>query len=441
MKILWEFIDFFVFFIETLILFKYLKVKITQKYSEKYNWIWVMTISFMSYLFSRVKAIEMLHTPIIYVVVLLFIAYLYQDKIQKKLIAFGTFLILNIAIENVIIFLLISGFKISIAQLLDNTLSKFIGIIITKILLFLLVTFYVQKKSRNFFSLSSKTNTTLIFKIATLVTTIIFIMILILNVYKIIDEVPNRINIFVYLFVLSFAVVCILSVSIYEDILRESEEQMKLNLLIQQNEKEYKYNQEIAATVDSIRAIKHDMSNHLAVISGYIQCNKYEQAKKYIHNLYQPIEGLNDLLNIDHPVISSILYVKSMLAKKSNIILDIDFNLETNVQIQDMDLTILLGNIVDNAIEACNKVPLGTREISLEISTVQDYFLVDCINTMNVEKIKYEKNRFFTTKEDAVNHGIGLKNIKGVVDKYEGDMKIQLLGNQFSIKTTMSNVQ
>lgn len=439
MKILWELIDFFVYFIETMILFKYLKVQITQKHSIQHNGRWVFIISMIGYLFSRIQIIEVLHVPVFYTIVLLFIVYLNQDKIQNKLIAFGTFLILNIAIENAIVFLFISGFKISISQIRDNTFSRFIAIIVAKIILFLWVTYYVQRKSKNSLAISIKTNRLLLFKIATLVTMMVFITILVLNIYITIDHVPSEVNPFVYLAVLSFAVVCILLVNVYEGILRESEEQMKQSLLIQQKEKEYKYNQELAATVDSIRAIKHDMSNHLSVISGYIQCDKYEKAKSYIHNLCQPIEAMNDLLYIDHPVISSILYVKSILAKKNNIRLDIDLDLEVDVKIKDMDLTTLLGNIVDNAIEACENVSTENKKISLKISTVKGYFLVDCINTMNPEKVNYEEKQFLTTKEDTINHGIGLKNIKSVVDHYDGDMKIQLVDNEFSIKTTMIN--
>ncbi|WP_193708237.1 sensor histidine kinase [Alkalibaculum sporogenes] len=268
---------------------------------------------------------------------------------------------------------------------------------------------------------------------------ILLITVLVLSMYVRLDSIPSGLDVLIYLFILSFTAVCILSVSIYEGILSESEKQMKANLLIQQKEKEYKYNQEIAATVDSIRAIKHDISNHLSVISGYIQCNKYDDAKKYIHKLYKPIEIMNDLLDIEHPVISSMLYVKSMLAEKDNIKLDIDLRLNTEIKIKDTDLTILLGNILDNAIEACNSVDIQNRKISLKIYTVKSYFLVDCINTMNPQKVKYNKKEFYTTKEDTLNHGIGLKNIKIVVDNYEGDMKIQLSDREFSIKTTMIN--
>ncbi|MFZ7119443.1 MAG: sensor histidine kinase [Eubacteriaceae bacterium] len=439
MNFTWNIIDFSVCLIETIILFKYLRAVITNKFSNTYNWLWVLLITIISFVLSIIEISDALRIAILYITIYIFILFLFLEDVFKKLMAFCCFILINMAIENTVIFFVISILNIEISEIRENTPSRFIAILLAKLILFLWATYYVQKKRESTYYLSIKANKSLIFKIISLFILVIFMMILVLNIYNTNDELYAKIYQSFNILILIFAGVCIVCVSIFEGISKESEKQMKMNLSLQQKEIKYKYNKELEATVENIRGIKHDISNHLSVISGYIQCNEYEKAKDYIYKLSKPINTANELLFIDHPAISSILYVKTILAEKRKIDIKVETKISSEIKIMDIDITILLGNILDNAIEACEHVSEEEKRIKISIVTKDGYILIDCINSMNQDRIKVQNEGFATTKQDKINHGIGLKNIKTVIEKYHGEMRIDTTNDEFIIKTTVVN--
>jgi sensor histidine kinase regulating citrate/malate metabolism len=130
-----------------------------------------------------------------------------------------------------------------------------------------------------------------------------------------------------------------------------------------------------------------------------------------------------------------------MLAEKNEIIFITKIDLQGEILIEDIDLTILLGNILDNAIESCEQVATQEKRIELSLGSKRNYFYIDCINTLNPKEIKYKANQLQTTKKDTLYHGVGLKNIQIVVDKYEGDKNITITDDEFKIKITLKNLK
>lgn len=429
----WDMMNFVVFFIEAIILIKYLEAQLITKYTYGSNPLYAVTIALMGFL---LKQIDSMGIFIFYIGVFTLIHFTYLNTIQEKLVHLGTFLLLNIAIENMVILFFVSKLNIPIAEIVKVSFISFGAIVTAKMILFFVITYLIHKRSNKLYPLSITANKSIIIKIVKFIIIINFILILILNIYK---TIPVETNNYLYLLLLSSAIICFLSVSIYEGIIKESEKQIKLNLLLQQKETEYKYNQEIAVTVEGIRAVKHDISNHLSAISAYIQCKDYDKAEQYIQRVLEPIESMNNLLHVNNSLIASILYVKNVVAEKSGIIFEISTDFYDEIFIEDLDLTILLGNILDNAIEACERVKAKEKRIKLSLGSKRNYFYIDCANPVDHEKIQYKDKQFLTTKEDPLHHGIGLKNIQRVVDKYEGDKEISVTENEFEIKVTLKN--
>ncbi|WP_303863697.1 GHKL domain-containing protein [Alkalibaculum bacchi] len=430
-----EIMSFLLFLMEAIILMKYIKAQLTSKYRYEFSPLYAGIIALMGFLLRQIGTVG---TPIFHIGIFILIYFSYLNTIQEKLVTLGTFLLLNMAIEIIVILLFISEFDISMTEIIEISFISLEAIVISKIILLLVITYLTHRKKNKLHPISVLTNKSMIIKIVGFVLIINFILFLVLNIYK---TNPIEINDHIYLLLLSCATICFLSVNIYEELIKESENQIKLRLLLQQKEAEYKYNQEIAVTVDSVRAIKHDISNHLFAISAYIQCKENEKAIQYIEKIAEPIESINNLLNISHPVIASVLYVKTMLAEKNEIIFITKIDLQDEILIEDIDLTILLGNILDNAIESCEQVATQEKRIELSLGSKRNYFYIDCINTLNPKEIKYKANQLQTTKKDTLYHGVGLKNIQIVVDKYEGDKNITITDDEFKIKITLKNLK
>lgn len=114
---------------------------------------------------------------------------------------------------------------------------------------------------------------------------------------------------------------------------------------------------------------------------------------------------------------------KLVSAKKKDIVLNTNVNVPANLPLNEYDLGILIGNLVDNAIEAIEKIEIEKRYLNIEIAYEPDYVVIKVANPFNQEVLHYDNN-YESTKEDKENHGYGLKNIIKIVEKHHGIIKI-----------------
>ena len=98
-----------------------------------------------------------------------------------------------------------------------------------------------------------------------------------------------------------------------------------------------------------------------------------------------------------------------------------------------LDLCVLLGNLLDNAIEACGKLEKEKRRIQLSIKLVKNQLFIRTENPFE-GKLKWQGSRLLTQKTDENNHGIGLENVKRVVEKYHGTLEMNAEDQIFRTK-------
>ena len=84
----------------------------------------------------------------------------------------------------------------------------------------------------------------------------------------------------------------------------------------------------------------------------------------------------------------------------------------------------IISNLLNNAIEACEKIQDDKRIIEFEIAGYNSQIFISVCNSYDMESIINQKQKFITTKEDKLNHGIGLENVRRTVNKYDGYMRI-----------------
>jgi len=84
----------------------------------------------------------------------------------------------------------------------------------------------------------------------------------------------------------------------------------------------------------------------------------------------------------------------------------------------------IISNLLNNAIEACEKIQEDKRIIEFEIVGYNSQIFISVCNSYDMESIINQKQKFITTKEDKLNHGIVLENVRMTVKKYDGDMRI-----------------
>ena len=161
------------------------------------------------------------------------------------------------------------------------------------------------------------------------------------------------------------------------------------------------------------------------------------KSQKYLQEITIDLESTMPVARTGIHALDMILWNKISLAKENSITLQpaIDGML-TGLQITDYELCSLLGNLLDNAIEAVQKLPEENRQISLRIGRQLDMLCIFCENPFAT--IQKEGNRFITLKADHQNHGLGLRQVKHIAHKYNGTVDIKTEDNIFSVSVLLT---
>lgn len=188
-----------------------------------------------------------------------------------------------------------------------------------------------------------------------------------------------------------------------------------------------------------ISVLKHDFKNSIDCIRNLIIGGNYEEAISYADKLKErKINSIQPQILSSNPVVNAVINSKFGEAQEKGI----DTSLRLVVTIPkylEFDLSILLSNLLDNAIEACTQNSVSSQ-IILTISDIDGYYRVIIRNT--VEKSILQNNKDLKThKSDSAEHGWGLKSVKDIVDKYDGMIDIYENSSMFFVDILLAKVE
>lgn len=225
-------------------------------------------------------------------------------------------------------------------------------------------------------------------------------------------------------------------------IIRKSIDSYKLdyeNKIIKDNIlKEYNYYLDINKEKDKVRSLYHDMKNHIICIRHLCEEKDRNKVLEYIDSMEYNIRNynkLNEKLYTGNMILDSILRVKKSICIEKSIDFFVDMDFSKSDFIDMVDVCTIFSNLIDNAIEACDKV--NSSNISKKIilkSKYIDEFCIFLIENTRINEINQEKNLFLTNKKNSYMHGIGLNNVRSTVEKYFGELIVSHSENIFTVK-------
>ena len=167
------------------------------------------------------------------------------------------------------------------------------------------------------------------------------------------------------------------------------------------------------------RTLQHDYKNHMLAISGLIKEKKNDEALDYIQNyliienkFINEIQSGNDIISI---IVSS--KISETLEKGIDFVYEIDCL--NNLAMESIDICSLLANLLDNAVESCEKIIQKTPKIYLKIIKKNNMLIIQIINSVHSD-FKKKEYLFHTEKGNSQTHGWGMISIDNVVKKYDG---------------------
>jgi signal transduction histidine kinase len=187
-------------------------------------------------------------------------------------------------------------------------------------------------------------------------------------------------------------------------------------------------------SVENIRSIRHDMKLHLTAVRDFTANNNSPEATDYLNSLLGDLEKNEIYSSTKNTAFDSIINFKLNSVKQENIKLDIRLSVPPALNIEPADIVTILGNLLDNALDAVSKVE--EKIIKLDIEYSRESLFIQVENTFD-GVVKKDNAQIITRKENGGGHG--LKNIRKSVEKYNGHIDISHEGNIFSVGILLYN--
>jgi len=187
----------------------------------------------------------------------------------------------------------------------------------------------------------------------------------------------------------------------------------------------------------NIRKVRHEMKNHMANIKGLAGAGEYGEIEDYVRRMDETMQELEYKYVTGNAVTDVIINDKCRRAEKAGIRFDADFRYGGEIPVFDMG--IILNNLLDNAIEACEKLETGKEFIRLSLKRKKQ-FLILCVENSFDGTVPVSKGSPLppTTKQSILpgiitEHGIGLENVRDIAERYFGGVNIKVKGDVFHV--------
>ena len=228
-------------------------------------------------------------------------------------------------------------------------------------------------------------------------------------------------------FAVGLILINVITYSLLSRLSKENARKTELAILeIQLHEQAERMN-EINNMYTEILHIRHDIKKCVNCASVLLQQGKYSEAEKYLNDISSEKLGtIKEYVVLKSGVISAVINSKLSECRRNNILIETSIS-DCVDGFSDIDISILLSNLFDNAIEACMKLNEG-RFLSFHMFLYMGYLRIvmkNSVDSSNAGNIR------FTTKPDRKNHGFGIKTITEISEKYNGMHDFRFVGNEF----------
>lgn len=309
---------------------------------------------------------------------------------------------------------------------IQKDLYRFVGVVIIQIVLFYLTRFMIKRTKKDS-TYSLKWNEWFVLLIIPVISifTMSFVSLIIINIE---DQLSPMQHIFSILSILGILMTNSLVYVLYVNMQKDHAKQLEYSILQQAFKSQEKSVEETKILYQSVRSIRHDLKQHFQVALTMLHSGKINEAVDYMEKYNDTVlDGISNKVFCDNDVVNYIINSKSKICSDRHIKIYIYIANEIP-EFSDLDLCVLLGNTLDNAIEGVSGE--GSNEIYLELRNVDNFFMISVKNTI-INSVLEDNPNLISTKNEKEVHGLGILSMKEVVQKYNGSIEFYESDNKF----------
>lgn len=255
---------------------------------------------------------------------------------------------------------------------------------------------------------------------------------------------------FLIFFVAATTILCILyAYNIYQKLIASMQDKQRAALLASQVDQMQAHIREIEQLYTGVRSMRHDMQNYLFDIKSLLAAQGVRvegegELAGYFSGIGTALDALNFYFHTGNPVTDVVLNGKYQQAKSMGIQFDSEFLFPSDYGIDVFDLSIILNNALNNALEACEVLsgsdPEAERFISVTTYCKNNMFLIEVKNSFDGTVCVTEDGGLKSRKQDTHRHGLGFQNIVRCADKYLGSADYTCCDRTFTLIVMLQKI-
>lgn len=367
-----------------------------------------------------------------YLLCLLLYSCLFNLKLLKRIVITCFILIISALSEMMVVVSTTIGLDISVDALQNNEITYAICIVLAKFLTFSILKPIKYKK----IEFHEKFPIWFIISTTILPFTSIFIIILLYRYCYLTASILYQISTLVASLLLIVSNLLILFVVDKQEKYYSTKERLAFaEIHIKEQRTHYA---ELYSQQEALKKYRHDSKNFYVSLISILENKSTEDAISYIKDKMSIISDNSKSINSGNPVVDSIIYSKKQICDNKAIILNTSLKISETIKIDELEFGVLIGNALDNAIEATEElIELNKKIINLTILTSGEMISIEIsnptikdIDTTNIE----------TRKTDKTQHGYGLKGIETITNKYNGNLSLSCENNVFTLSAILVNL-
>lgn len=183
--------------------------------------------------------------------------------------------------------------------------------------------------------------------------------------------------------------------------------------------------------IDETRRIRHDLRQHITVIQSFLETDNREELKEYLKKYLDMLPSSIQIVYCEDYALNAVIVYYSDIAHENNISFTAQVQYSKSSNISEVDATVLFGNLLENAVEACIRQPSGDKFILLKVIPEGISSIVITLDNSYNGDILKKGNTFLSSKKKGI--GIGITSIQSVVEKYHGIVQFEYDNNVFRV--------
>lgn len=182
--------------------------------------------------------------------------------------------------------------------------------------------------------------------------------------------------------------------------------------------------EEVKSIYKTMRGWRHDYHNHIQTMKAHIALNQHTELSKYLNDLDEDLERVDTRIKTGNIMVDAILNSKVTLAGSHKIDVNVKAQADEKISISDIDLCVIIGNLIDNAIDSCLLIEnIDERFIRVYLGKLKGQLYISVSNATS-QSVRNNSN-VFVSKKGGVMHGHGLRRVDNAVKKYQGYLNRQ----------------